>query len=77
MQLLPAVTGQAWYVSEQLAVAVKARHGQYYGDQTGSRCPGCAHWEMASVSAGDAPIRSTSIGAASDVIASLRRSVMA
>jgi hypothetical protein len=70
MQLLPTVTRQAWYVSDQLAVAVKARHGHHYGDQTGARCPGCGHWRWLPVGEGDASLRSTSVAVASDAIAS-------
>lgn len=70
MQILPAVTPEFWYDPDELATAVKHRHREYYGDETGTQCPACDQWKWLPVSEGEAPIRGASLTTDADVIAS-------
>jgi len=69
-QLLPAQTLETWHPPDDLAAAVRARHGQHYGHQTGSSCDLCGRWKWLPVSENDVRIVGSALVSNSDVIAS-------
>lgn len=69
-QILPSQTADSWHRPEELARAVRARHGRHEGDRTGSSCGVCGRWKWLPVSAPDAPIVGSALTSGSDVIAS-------
>jgi hypothetical protein len=69
-QVLATQTPEPWHQPQELADAVRARHGQHYGDQTGSSCDRCGRWKWLPISENDAPIIGSALVSSSDVIAS-------
>lgn len=69
-QVLPAQTVEPWHPPEDLARAVRARHGQFEGDRTGSSCRQCGRWKWLPVSENEASIAGGALLSTSDVIAS-------
>ncbi|WP_243056389.1 hypothetical protein [Nocardioides sp. SR21] len=72
-QILPRQTTQDWHRPADLERAVRARHGQHYGETTGSSCNQCGRWKWLPVSENEAPISGVAVASASDVIASPER----
>lgn len=69
-QVLPAQTVEPWHRPEELAQAVRARHGKQHGDRTGSRCDRCQRWKWLPVSESDVAIVGSALVSSSHVIAS-------
>lgn len=69
-QILPTQTVDSWHRHEELALAVRARHGEHEGERTGSSCGTCGRWKWLPVSEYEAPIVASAVVATSDVIAS-------
>lgn len=69
-QVLPTQTADPWHRNEELAIAVRARHGEQEGERTGSTCGGCGRWKWLPVSENEAPIVASALTSASDVIVS-------
>lgn len=69
-QVIPAQTVDPWRRPTELAEAVRARHGQHSGDQTGSACRHCGRWKWLPVSEHEAPIIGSALRSPADVIAS-------
>jgi hypothetical protein len=69
-QILPGRTAHPWHRSEELSRAVRARHGRYHGDTTGSSCGRCGRWKWLPVSEKEAPVVGSAVVSSSDVISS-------
>lgn len=55
-QVLATQTLEPWHQPHELADAVRARHGQHYGNRTGSSCDRCGRWKWLPINESDAPI---------------------